>query len=300
MEMVAASKLKRTQGRLLASRPYSRCIGELLEHLIEASAQERDFPSRENASPPYRHPFLEQRQTGKAALVIFTADRGLCAGYNLNILKLAENFLRDFTPENVCLLVIGRRGYNYLRRRKWQILSGFYDFGGKIESHRIEQIYQAISSSYLDGTLREVYFVYTSFKSQGVFRPMVTRVLPIQNTSDGKPVQESRGGSLHSSMPADSAAGHVKSGMKPGEYIYEPRKETIFEKLLPRYLYTRVYMSFLESLTSEHSARMVSMRNATDNADEMIEHLTLVRNKARQASITKEISEIVAGAEALK
>ena len=260
MQMVAASRLKKTEGRMLQTKPYARKLEELLGRLAQTGQ--------------FSHPFFETREIKNTGLIIITSDRGLCGSYNTNIILKAEAFLKGL-KNNSKLVLLGKKGFDYFRKRDWDILDKVVDLGGKLDYKRVEAITAQITDYYLSGVLDEVYLLYTTYNSVLSYTPTIVKFLKIEPPKGAK--------------EEDII-----------EYIYEPGVDEIFKKLLPKYISTKIYMSIAEAFTSENGARMMAMKLATDNATEMIDMLTLMRNKARQAAITKEITEIITSAEALK
>lgn len=260
MQMVAASRVKKSEGRLRQAKPYANKLEELLQRL--------------SATGQYSHPFFQARDVKNSGLVIVTGDRGLCGSYNTNIILRAESFLRN-QNKNVKIFLIGKKGFDYFKKRKWEILDKVPDLGGKLDYKRVEEITNQIIGYYLSGVVDEVYLLHTTFRSALSYKPAIVKFLNIESSE--------------------------KSGGEKGlEYIFEPGVGEIFDKLLPKYVTTKIYVSLAEAFTAENAARMMAMKLATDNAEELIDRLTLMRNKARQAAITKEITEIVTSAEALK
>lgn len=260
MQMVSAFRLKRSEGRLYQARPYARKLEELLIRL--------------SATGQYSHPFFDKREVKNIGLVIVTADRGLCGSYNTNIIVRAEGFLKS-QDKNAKIFLIGKKGFDYFKKRNWEILEKVLDLGGKLDYKRIEGITDKITGAYLTGIVDEVYLLYTAFYSALSYKTTLVKFLNIERSSETQ-------------------------GDVGIQYIFEPGVSEIFDRLLPRYATTKVYISLAEAFTSENAARMMAMKLATDNAEELIDMLTLMRNKARQAAITKEITEIVTAAEALK
>ncbi|MCC7203065.1 MAG: ATP synthase F1 subunit gamma [Nitrospirae bacterium] len=260
MQMVAASRVKRAEARLQQAKPYANKLEELLLRL--------------SSTGQFSHPFFETRDVKNIALVIITGDRGLCGSYNANIIMKAESFLRS-QDKNVKLFLIGKKGYDYFRKRNWEILDKVTNISGKLDFKRVEDITNQLIGYYLSGTVDEIHLLYTSFRSLMSYKATIDKFLKIENPG-------------------------IKDSNKSVQYIFEPDVNGIFEKLLPKYVTTKIYISLAQSFTSENASRMMAMKLATDNANEMIDKLTLMRNKARQAAITKEITEIVTSAEALK
>jgi len=260
MEMVAAAKLRRAQARLEAARPYGAKMKEMLENLAAVAADAN-------------HPLFEKRPVKHRALVVLTSDKGLAGSYNVNTLRRAEAYLRSEEGEGTSLITIGRKGGEYFRRRNTPILRQYQDIGDQVDFSLAQGISRDIIRYFLDGEVDEI------------------KVLGVRFIS-----AMSRSISMENYLPIEPPAGKTEVA----NYIFEPDAEEIFSTLLPRFVANRLLMFLLEASASEHGARMVAMGSASKNAREMIDKLTLVMNRARQAAITKEISEIVGGAEALK
>ncbi len=269
MQMVAAAKLKKSEFRLMSSRPYCRKMEELMNRLL---------PSVRDLS----HPLLDSRTVKSTLLVIVASDKGLCGSYNMNIIRKAEEFLLSKPKDHVKLAIIGKKAYDYFKRRQWPIVMSITDLLGNVDYARINQVTQKVIGIFESGEADEIYLLHTRYLSAMRYEPTMFKYLPFE-------IQVS----------PDSSA--KKSGHEMElDYIFEPDAAKIFHDFLPRYLGTRMFSAVAESFTSEHSARMISMKNATTAAQDMIDSLTLKANKIRQAQITKEISEIVGGSEALK
>ncbi|HHX50588.1 MAG TPA: F0F1 ATP synthase subunit gamma [Clostridia bacterium] len=262
MKTVAAAKLRKTQGKVVAARPYAEKLGQVLGRLA-ADLEE------------YEHPFLEEREGGTAAYVVVTGDRGLAGGYNINVMRLAEETIREKKEEQVAIIAVGRKARDYFRRRNYSLLREYLEIGDEPHYIQARELARELVGIYLKGEVDKLYLVYTSFYSTIRHVPRVEQLLPVEILPSGPEEQDLQ------------------------EYLYEPAKEIVLETLLPRYLETLTYRALLEAKTSEHGARMTAMDAATDNAAEMIDKLTLSFNRARQAAITREISEIVGGAAAL-
>lgn len=260
MKMVSASKLRKAQESVVAARPYAQKIQEVLGRL---SASAKD----------YSHPLLEVREVKKVGVVILTGDRGMCGGYNTNIIRLAEHLMAG-TEKPVGIVAVGSRGRDYFRRRGREITEEYVNIGDNPTFIQGKELAGRMVALYSEGIFDEIHLLYTEFKSAMSQRPVDLKLLPIE------PVE------------GDNA--------KETEYIYEPSEEGVMEVLLPSYVETVVYRAILEAKASEHGARMTAMSSATDNAVEIIAKLTLTLNRARQAAITTEISEIVSGAAALQ
>lgn len=262
MKMVAGAKLRRAQRSLLAGRPYSDKMEEVLARLgahVDTSL----------------HPLLAQRDVKRTGFVVITADRGLAGGFSASVIRASLQEMKKYDPSTVGLITVGSKGRDYFQRRNYDLMGDFVGLGDEPSFAEASLIANSLTELYLSELLDEVYLVYPQFINVITQRQTVTRLLPL-------------------SAPEAKSAGPVS------EYLFEPTPEAVLDELLPRYVATLVYRALLEARTSEEGARMTAMEAATKNADEMISKLTLSFNRARQASITSEISEIVAGAEALK
>ncbi len=266
MKLVAAAKLRRAQNDILLMRPYAYKMHEMASSLA----------LRAN---PEMHPLLTQKEEGRVLLVVVTSDRGLCGAFNANILRKAEEFIleKEEGGREVFILTIGRKARDHFKRRpQYKVVRSFTDFFLKrVEYEQAATTAELITSEFVQGKYDAVYVIYNEFKSAIRQDVIVDRLLPIE------PME-------------------VREGEPTVDFIYEPSPQEILNDLLPLHFKTQVYRVFLESYASEQGARMTAMDNATKNAEELIRDLTLQYNKARQASITKEILEVVAGAEALK
>ena len=216
------------------------------------------------------------------ALVLLTSDAGLCGSYNTNLIQLAESTLRQDGRKPYQMIYIGKKGHRYFMKRGFAATGSYLDLAGRPNLAKAETIGRALIERFLSGKASAVYLLYSEFKSSMSYRPTLKRWLPIQLE-----------------QPAESPR-HQVTRPPVSEYIFEPSAQRVFEDLLPRWAIATFQRAMLEAFTSEHSARMIAMKNATDNAEELLKSLTRQRNKIRQASITKELSEIVGTAEALK
>jgi F-type H+-transporting ATPase subunit gamma len=263
MKMVSAAKLRRAQENVVAARPYAGKLAEVLERL--AQSQESD-PS----------PLMVQRDTRRALLLVVTSDRGLCGGFNANLSKAAERFIKERSGEfkELSLMTIGRKGYEFLRNRHT-----VRKHHGNIFSTLSYQTAALIAAEVIEGYLAEeydeVYVIYNAFKS------VMTQDITLEQL-----------------LPVTPKAG--ASEEQATEYIYEPTKAALLDELLPKHIEVQIFKSLLESLASEHGARMTAMDSASKNATEMIGKLTLIYNRARQAAITTELMEIISGSESIK
>jgi F-type H+-transporting ATPase subunit gamma len=265
MKLVAAAKLRRAQERILAARPYAGKMGELLGNLVSAAGSD--------GAP---HPLLEQREGPRRQVVIITADKGLAGAFNSNVIRRALEFVRQSNVTEVTLVVVGRKARDFYRRRQWTIKRDLIGFWDRLAYSHASELADYFMQQYLDGEVDEVYLVYNEFRSVASQRPVREQLLPIPPKAEGE---------------ADSTA---------VDYIYEPDPRAILDELLPRHVRTQVFRALMESLAGEYGARMTAMEAATKNAKEMIDVLTIQFNKARQEKITKELLDIVGGAEALK
>lgn len=263
MKMVSAAKLRRSQERIIKARPYAH---KLLSTL-------RSLAARAN---PELHPLLQVHEGGnKVELFVLTGDRGLCGSFNTNIIRKGEDYAKALQGKELSLCAVGKRGREYFKRRKYDIRRDWVDVFRDVQFPLAAEMADDIMERYIAGELDEVYLVFNEFKSALQCTPTIERLLPIE--------------------PADFDANE-----NVDDYIYEPAPQDLFNALLPHYVQQIVFQALLESVAAEHAARMTAMDNATKNAGELIESLTLTMNKVRQASITTEILEVVSGAEALK
>lgn len=261
MEMIATLKMRRAQERGLAGRPYAEKIHQVIADLAALS----------QAGAPL-HPLLQTRPVTKVAILHITPDRGLCGGLNASINRKAASFILE-QSEPVTLITVGRKGLDFMRRHGRDIRAEFTKLGDRPSLLDTLPISRIIIDDYIDGLVDVVYLVYAQFVSTMVQQPVLQQLLPVE--------------------PA------VLPSAQNVEYIYEPNPAAVLGELLPRFVEMQVYHAILESIASEQSARMVAMRNATENSNELIDDLTLMYNKARQESITKELLDIIGGAEAL-
>ncbi len=263
MEMVAASKLKRAQDLVEAAKPYAEKLRMMMSDVGRSSSG-------------ISHPLLEQRPVERTCVIAMTSDKGLCGAYNGNVNRKVMEYVSSMKPDSVRLAIIGKKANDFFKRRPYDILQYWPFPSREVDVSFVAEITRFLADGYERGDFDRVVLFYTKFKSAMITVPVSTQLLPFE-TPDG---EEEAGASAL--------------------YIFEPTAEELMEKLLPKYLQNQVYLAFVEAAASEHGSRMVSMKNATDNADEMIDSLTLSYNKMRQASITGELLEVVAGADATK
>ncbi len=281
MQMVAGAKLRRTQEQLFQARPYVDRLEGITRRFLEAA-------------PTLTHPLLETPCVEEGAtpppmaLVLIASDTGLCGSYNERLIAKARQVLAETEAR---VVPIGRKAVAAARRHGWRVLATHTDLGGKVAEPFVQELSTALLEAYRASQVRGVQVLYTAYRSALSWRPALESWLPLQPPHPAG----------QRAVPALNLA--PGAGDRPGDiavpYLFEPAPEEIAERLLPAYVTAKLRRLLLEAMTSEHSARMVAMKAATDNAAEMIDSLTLTRNKVRQAAITKEISEIVAGVEAL-
>ncbi|MBI2218532.1 MAG: ATP synthase F1 subunit gamma [Candidatus Rokubacteria bacterium] len=285
MKLVAAAKLRRAQERILSARPYANKMAELLGHLVSG------------ADDDAAHPLLAQREGPRRQVVIITADRGLAGAFNSNIIRRALEFIRESNTREVTLVAVGRKARDFYRRRQWPIDRDMVGFWDRLGFTHAAELADYFMQRYLDGQVDEVHLVYNEFRSVAVQRPVRQQLLPIPSgESDG------HAAAGHAAPPGgrEAAPEGRAAATETVDYIYEPSPEAILGDLLPRHVRMQVYRALMESLAGEYGARMTAMEAATKNAKEMIGVLTVQYNKARQEKITKELLDIVGGAEALK
>jgi F-type H+-transporting ATPase subunit gamma len=266
MNMVAAAKLRGAQQRMEGFRPYAGAFAKMLANMA-------------GRVEPEIHPFFQQAApVQRIGLVLMTADRGLCGSFNVNLINTAVKFIREKEAEGIeiSLICVGRKGRDFFRRRHREMLAQYVDVWNKFDFSNAVTVAREIMSAFLSGDVQEVHLIHSTFVNMAIQRPYMVQLLPIKSTE----AEEEAGAST--------------------EYLFEPPMEQFLEYLLPKYINVQVYHGFLENSASEHAARMTAMDNAQSNCKEMINTLTLVMNKARQAAITKELMDIVGGAEALK
>jgi F-type H+-transporting ATPase subunit gamma len=282
MKMVAGARLARAQSRILALRPYALKTQEILAALA-APGEEGSGEDAVEKQPD--HPFLTVRPEQNVALLVLTGDRGLCGAFNTNINKAAERTWREHSAQgrSVQLYTVGRKGRDYLKRRQAPCAADF-PLAGELNLDKARLISRTMVPRLVKGEIDSIYLVYNEFKSAMTQRVVVERLLPLRRPEAGDPV------------PNPNAAGNAAQV----EFIFEPDKRALLDRLVPMYVEISILRALLESTASELGARMTAMDSATKNAKEMIDSLTLAYNRARQAAITKELMEIIGGAEALK
>ena len=262
MKMVSAAKLKRAQDAIIQMRPYANKLTELLVNLSSS------LDSSEGGG------FSSLRDINSVLIVTVTSNRGLCGGFNANVIKSAVSLINnEYKNKNVSIVSIGKKSSKFFRKNSLNLVSTHDDIYSDLSYDNISLISESIMNDYLQGTYDKVVLIYNQFKNAATQKIMNESYLPVEAPSE--------------------------QDIVIGDYIFEPQKEEIVEELIPKSLKTQLYKAVLDSHASEHGARMTAMHKATDNASELKKELTLSYNKARQAAITAEILEIVGGAEAL-
>jgi len=269
MKMVAAAKLRKVQDRMLNFRPYAMRMQSVLSDL--AKVAEREI-----------HPLLVLRPRKTVEVIVLTSDKGLCGAFNANILRTSARYIETLKNEGIAvsLSVIGRKSRDYFRRRNVPMRKTWIGLSGRITYSNAQEIANDLIENYSNETIDEVIFIYNEFKSLIAQKITKMKLLPI--------------GTI------DKEEGGTKEPSIFGDYMYEPSEAAIFEQLLPKHIEVQIYRALLESSAAEEAARMTAMENATKNCGELITKVTLLANKVRQASITKELMDIVGGVEALK
>ncbi|MCX7096007.1 MAG: F0F1 ATP synthase subunit gamma [Methylobacter sp.] len=264
MEMVAASKMRKTKDRMLATRPYSKKIGQIIKHLA-------------HANPEYKHSFLIERPVKRVGIIVISSDRGLCGGLNSNLFRKTLTQMMQWDKANieVDICTVGTKAFGFFGNLKANLVGHISKLGDTPHQHDIIGIIKIMLDAYAQGRIDELYVVNNEFVNTMTQRPTIEKLLPVV------------AGELDENL-----SGHW-------DYIYEPDAKEVLDHLLTRYIESIVYQGLVENNACEQAARMVAMKSASDNAGNIISELQLVYNKARQAAITQEISEIVAGAAAV-
>ncbi len=321
MKMVSAAKLRRAQDRALKARPYARMLAGVLRSLVTRA----EIYDPETGQP--RHPLLARREEKNVLLIVVSGDKGLAGAFNTNILKAAQRFLQSKTEENIDIECVGRKGRDFLRRRypsraegaspqdragRIQIVGERVGILGKLEFADARALAESVVDRYTRGEVDSVNLLYNEFKSVISQRLVVDEILPIEEigAADVRMAEGLTEEQKHRLLEAARTAGvgvraadtsdidqkAAAFAAAPVDYIYEQPAADLFNSLLPRYVSVQIFHALLESVAAEHAARMTAMDSATSNAEDMIDSLTLVMNRARQARITKEIIEVVSGA----
>lgn len=275
LEAVSASRVRKAQAQVLATRPYAQQAWEVLTSLAQQAG-----------AGPNVHPLLATRPVKTAGLIAVSSDRGLCGSYNVNIIRMALEFVREQRAP-VQIVAVGRKGAELMVRARQNVIADFSGLPAAPSALEISPISRIAVADFLAGKVDAVYMAYTDFINTLQQKATIKRLLPLQFAADDRMMSE---------YTQDAQAGRLTRL----DYIYEPGRAELLNTLIPRFIDLQVYQAILESIASEHSARMVAMRNATDSARDLVGQLTLTYNKARQQSITSELLDIAGGAEALK
>ncbi len=263
LEMVSASKIKKAKDQMLEARPYAKQMKTIIGHLA-------------HASPEYRHPFMKEREVKRVGYVILSTDRGLCGGLNTNLFKKCIADMRAWQDKGVKVdvVTIGNKASAFFKKVDVELKASISSLGDKPELTKLIGVVKVMLKAFSDEKIDRLYLVFNDFVNSIIQKPTVQQLLPLEMVEDDK----------------------IKKNF---DYLYEPEAKDVLEFVLGRYVESLVFQGVLENLASEHSARMVAMKSATDNATDLIKDLQLIYNKARQAAITQEISEIVGGAAAV-
>jgi F-type H+-transporting ATPase subunit gamma len=273
MEMISVSKMRKAQERMRAARPYADKVRNIAANMGKAN-------------PEYVHPFMKTNDARVAGMIVVTTDKGLCGGLNTNVLRVVTNKLRELQTASVAVqaVAIGNKGFGFLNRIGAKVVSHVTQLGDKPHLERLIGPVKVLLDAYARGEINAVYLSYTRFINTMKQEVVLEQLLPLSAAK----------------MQADTRASESATGAKHGwDYLYEPDAQAVIDDLLVRYVEALVYQAVAENMASEHAARMVAMKAATDNAGNVIGELKLVYNKTRQAAITKELSEIVSGAAAI-
>ena len=273
MEMISVSKMRKAQERMRAARPYAEKVRNIAANLGKAN-------------PEYVHAFMKANDSRVTGMIVVTTDKGLCGGLNTNVLRVVTNKLREMQAAGVAVqaVAIGNKGFGFLNRIGAKVVSHVTQLGDKPHLERLIGPVKVLLDAYGRGEINAVYLSYTRFINTMKQEVVLEQLLPLSAAK----------------MQADSHASDTAAGTQHGwDYIYEPDAQAVIDDLLVRYVEALVYQAVAENMASEHAARMVAMKAATDNAGNVIGELKLVYNKTRQAAITKELSEIVSGAAAI-
>lgn len=275
MKLVAGARLAKAQQRIVAMRPYAQKTEQMLVEVTQAATE------REGAEPD--HPLLARRDENRVLLLVVTSDRGLCGAFNANINRTAERHWKDLASQGkeVQMAIIGRKGRDYLTRRKAPVMHVFSQVWEKLGNDQAEIVGKTLLRPFLRGEVDSIYLIYNEFKSAMTQRVVVEPLFPLPKPKPPEP--------LHEMVTTPS-----------NEFIFEPSKAAVLEQLVPSYIELTILRALYESMASEFGARMTAMDSATKNASEIIDRLTLQYNRARQAAITTELMEIIGGANALK
>jgi F-type H+-transporting ATPase subunit gamma len=277
---MSAAKLRKAQDAIIAARPYAQMLDQIISDLAARSADQE-----------VAHPLLVPRPVRRAEVVLLTSDRGLAGGFNSNVIRRASRFLYENSAlERVQFSTVGRKGHDFFRNRRQNIRKDFGYLYQQLNYLSAKAVAEELTASFLNGEVDAVYIIYNEFVSAISQKVVLSQMLPLQTLGTGA-----------EPAPATTAGTQAPSaGTSLVDFKYEPSRQEVLDRLVPQAVSIKLYRALLESVASEHSARMAAMENATSNATDMIASLSLHYNRTRQAVITKELMEIVSGAEALK
>lgn len=279
MKMVSAAKLRKAQDAIIAARPYAQMLDQIISDLSTRSEGEA-----------LTHPLLTARPVRKVELLLLTSDRGLAGGFNSNVIRRASRFLYENSGVEIEVSTVGRKGNDFFRQRGQKMRKDFGFLYQRLDYPHASQVAEELSARFMKGEVDAVYVIYNEFISAISQQVSVAQLLPLQTLSAGAPTAAQAGQAAPVAAPTQVLV----------DFKYEPGRQDVLDRLVPQAVSIKLYRSLLESVASEHGARMSAMENATSNASDMIASLSLTYNRTRQAVITKELMEIVSGAESLK
>jgi F-type H+-transporting ATPase subunit gamma len=284
MKMMSAAKLRKAQDAIIAARPYAQMLDQIISDLAARSGDQE-----------VAHPLLVPRPVRRAEVVLLTSDRGLAGGFNSNVIRRASRFLYENSAlERIQFSTVGRKGHDFFRNRRQPIRKDFGYLYQQLNYLSAKAVAEELTASFRNGEVDAVYIIYNEFVSAISQKVVLSQILPLQTLGTGAAAAATPGALVTPGTPAPAA------GMAMVDFKYEPGRQEVLDRLVPQAISIKLYRALLESVASEHSARMAAMENATSNATDMIASLSLHYNRTRQAVITKELMEIVSGAEALK
>lgn len=264
MQMVAASKMRKAQEKMSQSRPYSKGLRNIIDHIASSHSE-------------FHHPFMIKRDVKNVGFIVVSTDRGLCGGLNINLFRTVLSKMKEFSEQGIGIKVVllGSKAAGYFNHSNIQVMAQHAGFGDDPQPDKLVGVIKVMTDAFLNGEVDEIYLSCNSFKNTMVQTPLVGKLLPLEPNKDNE------------------------SSKRHWDYLYEPEPESILKVVLDRYIMQMVYQAVLENLASEQAARMVAMKAATDNAEALVSDLQLEYNKARQAGITMELNDIVSGASAV-
>lgn len=264
MQMVAASKMRKAQEKMSQSRPYSKGLRNIIDHIASSHSE-------------FHHPFMIKRDVKNVGFIVVSTDRGLCGGLNINLFRTVLSKMKEYSDQGIGIKVVllGSKAAGYFNHSNIQVMAQHAGFGDDPQPDKLVGVIKVMTDAFLNGEVDEIYLSCNSFKNTMVQTPLVGKLLPLEPNKDNE------------------------SSKRHWDYLYEPEPESILKVVLDRYVMQMVYQAVLENLASEQAARMVAMKAATDNAEALVSDLQLEYNKARQAGITMELNDIVSGASAV-